>query len=62
MSRQTRAAAGAGFLLLGTIVFCAAAGAGIGSLIGAPELLAVLGGFIGVGLGFRVVYTRFRDI
>jgi hypothetical protein len=31
-------------------------------LVGAPALLAIAGGFIGVGLGFRIVHDRFRDI
>jgi hypothetical protein len=54
--------AGAGALLIGTILACAAVGLGIGALVGAPALLAIAGGFIGVGLGFRIVHDRFRDI
>jgi hypothetical protein len=54
--------AGAGALLIGTILVCAGIGLGIGALVGAPALLALAGGFIGVGLGFRIVYDRFRDI
>ena len=54
--------AGAGALLIGAIVACAAAGLGIGALIGAPALLALVGGFVGVGVGFWIVYSRFKDL
>jgi hypothetical protein len=57
-----RDAAGAGALLVGTILACAAVGLGIGALIGAPAALAIVGGFVGVGGGFWVVYSRFRDL
>jgi hypothetical protein len=59
---STRDAATAGFLLLSTVLFCAAVGIGIGALVGAPLALAIVGVFIGFGLGFRLVYTRFKDI
>ncbi len=49
-------------MLLVTIVACAALGAGIGALLGAPELSAVAGGFVGLLAGFALVYSRFRDI
>jgi hypothetical protein len=54
--------AGAGALLIGAILACAAVGLGIGVLAGAPAVLGIAGGFIGVGLGFRLVHDRFRDI
>jgi hypothetical protein len=57
-----RDAAGAGALLVGTILACAAVGLGIGALIGAPAALAIVGGFAGVGGGFWLVYSRFRDL
>jgi hypothetical protein len=57
-----RDAAGAGALLLGTILACGAIGLGIGALIGAPAALAIAGGFVGVGGGFWVVYRRFRHL
>jgi hypothetical protein len=60
--RQGASPAGAGALLIGTILTCAAVGLGLGVLIGAPALLALAGGFIGVGVGFWVVYDRFRDL
>jgi hypothetical protein len=63
MSRTpARAAAGAGALLIAAILMCAAIGLGIGALIGAPELLGIAGVFIGVGVGFRLVYGRFKDL
>jgi hypothetical protein len=54
--------AGAGALLLGAILACAAVGLGIGVLLGAPALLALAGGFVGVGVGFWIVYSRFKDL
>src|SRR2546423_2540594 len=59
---STRDAGLAGFMIVSTAVLCAAAGAGIGALVGAPLALAVVGVFVGFGLGFRLVYTRFRDV
>ena len=49
--------AGAGALLVGAILACAAVGLGIGALLGAPALLALAGGFVGVGVGFWLVYS-----
>jgi hypothetical protein len=60
--QQGASPAGAGALLIGTILTCAAVGLGIGVVLGAPALLALAGGFIGVGVGFWVVYDRFRDL
>ena len=54
--------AAAGALLIGSIVACAAVGLGLGFVVGAPALLALAGGFAGVGVGFWVVYDRFRDL
>jgi hypothetical protein len=58
MPERSRDAALAGFMLVVTAV----AGLGIGALVGAPALLGILGLFIGFGLGFALVYTRFKDI
>jgi hypothetical protein len=55
-------AAGAGALLIATILACAAVGLGVGALVGAPAALAIAGGFVGVGGGFWVVYSRFKDL
>jgi hypothetical protein len=57
-----RDAAGAGALLIGTILACAGVGLGIGALIGAPAALGIAGGFVGVGVGFGLVYSRFKDL
>jgi hypothetical protein len=57
-----REAAGAGALLIAAILACAAVGLGIGALIGAPEALGIVGGFVGVGVGFRLVYGRFKHL
>jgi hypothetical protein len=54
--------AGAGALLIGTILACAAVGLGLGALLGAPAPLALIGGGVGVVWGFWVVYRRFKDI
>jgi hypothetical protein len=54
--------AGAGALLVGAILACAAVGLGIGALLGAPAPLALAGGFVGVGVGFWIVYSRFKDL
>jgi len=55
-------AAAAGIMLLMTIVVCAAVGFGVGTLVGAAAPLAVAGGFVGLVLGFVLVYSRFKNI
>jgi hypothetical protein len=60
--RSNRDAAAAGFMIVTSAALGAAIGAGIGVLAGAPLPLTVVGVFAGFGLGFRLVYTRFRDI
>lgn len=62
MNRSTRNAAAAGIMLVLTMVICAGAGVGLGLLVGVPELAGVGGGFVGLLLGFALVYVRFRDI
>jgi hypothetical protein len=57
-----RDVAGAGFLLLSANLLCAAIGAGIGALVGAPGALAVVGFLLGFFLGIYVVIRRFRDL
>jgi hypothetical protein len=57
-----RGAAGAGALLIATILACAGVGLGVGALLGAPAAFAIAGGFVGVGAGFYVVYSRFKDL
>ena len=59
---STRDAGIAGFMIVSTAVLCGGIGAGLGALAGAVMPLAIVGVFIGFGLGFRLVYARFRDI
>ena len=59
---STRDAGVAGFLIVSSVILCAGLGAGLGALVGAPGPLAVVGVFVGFGLGLRVVYARYRDI
>ena len=54
--------AGAGLTLLASVLLCGAVGLGVGILVGAAPLLAIAGVFIGFGIGFRLVYTRFKHI
>jgi hypothetical protein len=62
MSSPAKGTAGAGALLIGTILACAGAGLGLGELVGAPAALGIAGGAVGVAGGFWVVYRRFKDI
>jgi F0F1-type ATP synthase assembly protein I len=63
MSDQPRPLAiTAGFTLLGAVLFCAAIGVGIGLLAGSVPLFAIAGVFIGFGVGFGLVYTRFKHV
>jgi hypothetical protein len=55
-------AATAGFTLLAAVLFCAAIGAGVGLLVGSVPLPVIAGVFIGFGVGFRLVYTRFKHV
>lgn len=52
----------AGAMLLATTVLCAAAGFGIGALVGATALLGLAGLFAGLIVGFVLVHARFRRI
>jgi hypothetical protein len=62
MPDRSRDAASAGFLLVVTAVLSGGIGLGIGLAVGAPAALGILGLFIGFGVGFALVYTRFKDI
>lgn len=62
MPDRSRDAALAGFLLVVTAVLCGGIGLGVGLAVGAAALLGILGLFVGFGLGFFLVYTRFKDI
>src|SRR2546421_11526273 len=59
---STRDAGVAGFMIVSTAVLCAAVGAGVRGLIGAPPGLAVGGGFLGFRLGVRLVYASLKDV
>jgi hypothetical protein len=60
--RRGPSPAGAGTLLIATILACAGVGLAVGLLVGAPALVALAGGFVGIGVGFWVVYDRFKDL
>jgi hypothetical protein len=60
--RQGAGPGGAGALLIGAILACAAVGLAVGVVVGAPTPLALAGGFAGVGVGFWLVYDRFKDL
>jgi hypothetical protein len=57
-----RDAAGAGLMLVSSLVACAAIGFGVGSAFGAQVPLAFAGGVTGLILGFALVYSRFKDL
>jgi len=52
----------AGSLLVGAMIACAAAGFGLGSLVGLSVVLGLAGLFIGLGVGLALVYARYRRI
>ena len=61
--RQGASPAGAGALLIGTILYVRRGGPGDRRRWSVrPRCSALAGGFIGVGVGFWVVYDRFRDL
>ena len=62
MPDRSRDAALAGFMLVVTALLCAGVGVAIGAALGAPAVFGILGLFVGFGVGFRLVYKRFRDI
>jgi len=55
-------AATAGISLVATMVALAAAGYGVGSLVGLEVPLGLLGLFAGVVVGLALVYVRFKDL
>jgi len=59
---STRDAGIAGIMIVSTALLCAGIGLGIGALVDAAMPFAVVGVFIGFGLGFKLVYTRFKDL
>jgi hypothetical protein len=55
-------AAAAGTLLVGAMVGCAAAGYGLGSVVGLAVPAGLAGLFAGLVVGFALVYARFRRL
>ena len=55
-------AAAAGALLIASIVGCAAAGYGLGWLIGLAVPLGLAGVFVGLLVGVGLVYARFKQL
>lgn len=60
--QPTNRGAAAGTILISTALLCALVGFAIGSLLGVQAVLAIVGGFIGLFVGFRLVYVRFKDL
>lgn len=50
-----------GLALLGTILFCAASGAGIGVFLQEPELGGLVGGAVGLVAGIWLIPPLMRD-
>jgi hypothetical protein len=55
-------AATAGFTLIGSMLACAGAGFGAGAIFGLAVPLGLVGLFVGLVVGFFLVYARFRRI
>ncbi len=55
-------AATAGALMVGAMLVCAGVGFGLGSLVGIAVPLGLAGLFVGLVVGFALVYARFRRI
>ena len=49
-------------MLVSSMLLVAAIGFGAGLAFGGEVPLALAGGFIGLIVGFRLVYTRFKDL
>jgi hypothetical protein len=49
-------------MMIGAIVAFAAAGYGLGSLVGVAVPLGLVGLFVGLGAGFALVYSRYRRV
>lgn len=51
-----------GLAMLGTIIFCAASGTGVGVFFEAPELGGFAGGIVGIVIGLIVIPGLMRDM
>jgi hypothetical protein len=60
--RPTGAGMVAGSTIVASVALCGLIGLGLGAVLGAPALVALLGVFIGFAVGFALVYDRFKDI
>ena len=47
---------------MSAIIVCALIGFALGSLVGAKPICTIVGGFVGIAVGFAIVYRRFKDI
>lgn len=54
--------AAAGVMLVVTILLCAGVGLGLGELVGLAVPFGLAGLFVGLVVGFALVYARFKDI
>lgn len=52
----------AGLAMLGTILFCAVVGTGVGVFFEQPAIGALIGGASGIALGFWLVPRMMRDV
>jgi hypothetical protein len=52
----------AGMYVVGSVLLCAAIGAGIGLLVGGIGILVSIGVLVGFALGSFSVYKRFGDL
>ncbi len=52
----------AGSVIVGSMLLCAGIGFAVGSLAGAAALVGIVGLFVGLVLGFVIVYDRYRDL
>jgi hypothetical protein len=55
-------AALAGLMLVVTLALCAGGGLALGALVGIPVPFFLVGLFVGLAVGFALVYARFKDI
>ncbi|MEA2128100.1 MAG: hypothetical protein QOJ85_991 [Solirubrobacteraceae bacterium] len=52
----------AGSIIVGSMIVCAAIAFGLGALAGIAVLTGLAGLFVGLVLGFVIVYDRYRDL
>lgn len=50
-----------GRAMLGTVLLCAASGAGVGVFFEAPEIGGMVGGLVGILLGLWLIPSLMRD-